>query len=199
MSSAVLNCPVAALHRKLERVISSCPAQAGKGDRALARWKGRGPQRSFCADNELHLRGPLHHATRGPPPPLRGGGCKAIPLSRRDLRASFVKQRCRTARTPRRSPDERSDIRERSRSFTVHPGFRFAHPGYEKIKEAERRQTRVTPPARKRRAGRATEGAACAALSALGRARLPAFHHGSRQGDLRHPRRNPGHASWDAV
>jgi hypothetical protein len=24
---------------------------------------------------KLHLRSPLHHAARGPPPPLRGGGC----------------------------------------------------------------------------------------------------------------------------
>ena len=49
-------------------------------------------------------------------------------------------------------------------------------------REAERRQTRAVPPARIRRAGRATEGAACAAPSAIGRARLPAFHHGSSQG-----------------
>ena len=32
-----------------------------------------------------------------------------------------------------------------------------------------------------------------------GAARLSAFHRGSRQGDLRHPRRNSGHVSWDAV
>ena len=49
-------------------------------------------------------------------------------------------------------------------------------------REAERRQTRAVPPARIRRAGRATEGAACAAPSAIGRARLPAFHLGSSQG-----------------
>ena len=32
-----------------------------------------------------------------------------------------------------------------------------------------------------------------------GAARLSASHRGSRRGDLRHPRRNPGHVSWDAV
>jgi len=66
-------------------------------------------------------------------------------------------------------------------------------------KEAERRQTQCfmsrTQAARGSRHGKA----ACAALSAVGRARLPAFHHGSRQGDLRHPRRSSGHASWDVV
>ena len=90
---------------------------------------------------------------------------------------------------------ERSEIRERSRSFNVAPGFHERHraalradplvqPGLPRRKrEAERRQTqRQYLPARKRRAGRATERAACAALSALGRARLPAFHHGSAQG-----------------
>jgi hypothetical protein len=32
-----------------------------------------------------------------------------------------------------------------------------------------------------------------------GHARLSASHRGSRQGDLRHPGRNSGHASWDVV
>jgi hypothetical protein len=33
------------------------------------------------------------------------------------------------------SPDEQSDIRERSRGFDAAPGFRFAHPGYEEENE----------------------------------------------------------------
>ena len=70
------------------------------------------------------------------------------------------------------SPDERSDIRVRSTSFYAAPGFHFVHPGYEERKEAERRQTRSPRPARKRRTGRATEKAACAALPL--RARSPA-------------------------
>src|SRR5580692_9943637 len=79
------------------------------------------------------------------------------------------------------SPDERSDIRVRSTSFNAAPGFRFAHPGYKlslrlasgkQMKEAERRQTHTVMPVRKRRTGRATEKAACAALPL--RARSPA-------------------------
>jgi hypothetical protein len=42
---------------------SSCPAIAGKGDRALARWKGRGPRSYFCNDNEAPSQRP-------PPPPF---------------------------------------------------------------------------------------------------------------------------------
>ena len=65
-------------------------------------------------------------------------------------------------------------------------------------REAERRQTRAVPPARIRRAGRATEGAACAAPSATG-ALACRRSTSALPRDLRHPRRNPGHASWDAV
>ena len=78
------------------------------------------------------------------------------------------------------------------------PDLTSFHPGYEKKGSgtpANAGRTARTHTA----CGRATEEAACAAPSAIGRARLPAFHLGSRQGDLRHPRRNPGHASWDAV
>jgi hypothetical protein len=54
-------------------------------------------------------------------------------------------------------------------------------PRFRQIKEAERRQVQcfVTPCQRARR--RATDKSACANPSAVGRARLPAFHHGSRQ------------------
>ena len=57
-----------------------------------------------------------------------------------------------------RSPHERSDMRVRSRSFNVHPGCRFAHPGYEEIRKRNAGKRTVSRPARKRRAGRATEG-----------------------------------------
>ena len=79
---------------------------------------------------------------------------------------------------------ERSEIRVRSvgwveRSETHHlssrhGGFRFALPTLRtnKIREAERRQTRSPRPVRKRRTGRATDKAACAALPL--RARSPA-------------------------
>ncbi len=82
------------------------------------------------------------------------------------------------------SPDERSDIRVRvcrmGRAIAkpiifLHAtvGFASLYPPYEEIKkEAERRQTRSPRPVRKRRTGRATEKAACAALPL--RARSPA-------------------------
>ena len=56
----------------------------------------------------------------------------------------------------------------------------------------------VSCPARKRRAGRATERR-LAPPSACGRARLPAFHHGSRQRDFRPKGSAPGQASWDSA
>ena len=110
---------------------------------------------------------------------LRGGGC-VRPFSRRDRRASCVLTMSNSPAS-RRSPDERSDIRVLSTSFYAAPGFRFAHPGYKlslrlasgkQMKEAERRQTHTVMPVRKRRTGRATEKAACAALPL--RARSPA-------------------------
>jgi hypothetical protein len=67
------------------------------------------------------------------------------------------------------------------------------------IREMERRQTQGnTTRTHTARGTRHGEGG-LRRPSAYGRARLPAFHLGSRHGDLRHPRRNPGHASWDAV
>ncbi len=63
-----------------------------------------------------------------------------------------------------------------------------------KKKEGKRNAGRrsVSCPARKRRAGRATVKAACAALTAVGRARLPAFHRGSHQGEYSIPKGQPG-------
>src|SRR5580700_4673095 len=39
---------------------------------------------------------------------------------------------------------ERSEIRERRSGSIAAPGFRFAQPGLQNLKEAERRQTQVT-------------------------------------------------------
>ena len=95
---------------------------------------------------KLKLRSPLHHAPHGPPPPLRGGGCT------RSFSRRIARECCQTAMSNIRSPHERSDMRVRSRSFNVHPGCRFAHPGYEEIREAERRQTHCRQSRTKRRA-----------------------------------------------
>ena len=51
--------------------LSSRPATAGRGDRALARWAGRGHRRSFCDDNEASRQTP-------PPPPFGWSPSPAI-------------------------------------------------------------------------------------------------------------------------
>ena len=88
-----------------------------------------------------------------PPAPHAGRGEKSDPVLAAHLRASDVKQRCRTARLVARM--ERSEIRVRSTSFNVAPGFpalasaalratRSIRATKEKIREAERRQTQVS-------------------------------------------------------
>ena len=67
---------------------------------------------------------------------------------------------------------------------------RQAHCG--QMRTAER-------PVRKRRTGRAADRAACAALSAIGRARLPAFHHGTCGSDRTPPLSSSSRASWSGT
>jgi hypothetical protein len=171
------------------------------GMRGPLRWvRSRG---GVC--NAVACTAPLRIAERPPHPPPDQVGGRPLPAQRGEVNKQSrsrgresARECCQTAMSNIRSPHERSDMRVRSRSFNVHPGCRFAHPGYEEIRKAERRQTHCRQFRTKRvrsRHGRS----GLRRPSALGRARLPAFHHGSRQGDLRHPRRNPGHASWDAV
>jgi hypothetical protein len=99
---------------------------------------------------------------------------------------SFV----RYAVSPFRSPDERSDIRERLRGFIAAPRVSLRSPGLQtKMKEAERRQTLGT-----------TAASCDAARALLERARLTAFHHGSHLRELFHPKGSAsGQASWDVV
>jgi hypothetical protein len=61
----------------------------------------------------------------------------------------------------------------------------------ERNKEAERRQTLFNN-LRTSGCGRATDKSAHADPSAVGRARLPAFHHGSCQGEYLIPKARPG-------
>src|SRR6202044_1375808 len=80
------------------------------------------------------------------------------------------------------------------------PDFTSFHPGYEKKRrEMERRKTQANTTHTHTACGTRHGEGGLPRPSTFGRARLPAFHLGSRQGDLRHPRRNPGHASWDLV
>ena len=60
--------------RSREAPPTSRPAVAGRGDRAERGGRGAGRDDPSATTTKLHLRSPLHHASRGPPPPLRGGG-----------------------------------------------------------------------------------------------------------------------------
>ncbi len=101
------------LPRSRDAASSSCPAIAGKGDRALARWKGRLTRRSiFVAKDFVTARAPstmLRFARMVPLPRYRGGGC-IVPRSR-DADASEF---CRHATV--RSPSKLSLRKEGRRS-----------------------------------------------------------------------------------
>jgi len=124
-----------------------------------------------------------HPSRAAPRPPQDDGQQASDPLlATRILRASFasrdVKQR--QVRSPDRAERNPADDRD---ALAPLPDFTSFHPGYagkKRKRNAGRRS--VSCPARKRRAVRATERR-LAPPSACGRARLPAFHHGSRQRD----------------
>jgi hypothetical protein len=153
------------LHRRDS--VSFRPRASGGGGPPEGWWRGRGQRgdaqavtlapsllREFsAAAMKRRVRGPLHRAARGPPPPLPRGR-KEGAFSRRDVRASLIVRADFVARM------EQSVIRERWFGCTAAPDFaepvigpatsgrtRWLHPGYEerkekKKKEAERRQTR---------------------------------------------------------
>jgi hypothetical protein len=92
--------------------------------------------------------------------------------------------------SPNRSPDERSDIRERRTGCSVRPGYRFAHPGDEENRRKRNADKR----------GSAT-AAPCGAARALRRARssVGVPPRLSPKG-VSHPEGSAsGQASWDAV
>ncbi len=94
------------------------------------------------------VRGPLHHAARGPPPPLARGRMQCVPVPA----STCARECCQTAMSNGPYPVarmERSVIRVRSTSFNAAPGFHFVPSGLRnykpnKRKEAERRQTRYS-------------------------------------------------------
>ena len=95
---------------------------------------------------------------------------------------------------PYRSPDGAERNPGRSTSLMPLPDFTSFHPGYEeRTKERKRnagRRTVVSPAPAGAVAPRIRS--ACADPSAVGRARLPAFHHGSCQGEYLIPKARPG-------
>ena len=85
--------------RPVHRDNLSCPAQRGRGTARKRGGRGLGlhvTQASHVSislhavfhpatTTKLRLRGPLHHAARGPPPPLRGGGSNGLGIERSPL------------------------------------------------------------------------------------------------------------------
>ena len=156
-------------------VSSSRPATAGRGDRAERGGRGAGLNAPPATTTKRRVRGPLHHASRGPPPPLSRGRMQYIPVPAR----TCARECCRTTMSNASSSTGLArmvgaDLRQRS-SSGLEPPFARMDPGSapamlrtNKRKEAERRQTRYSTTRTQRRAGRATEKAACAALPLSG-------------------------------
>jgi hypothetical protein len=63
---------------------SSCPAIEGKGDRPSAErsdgGRGAGRDETLSTKAKRRVRRPLHHASRGPPPPLSRGRTTQLPV-----------------------------------------------------------------------------------------------------------------------
>ena len=144
------------------------------------------------------------------------GESKAILFSRRVLRASDVKQRRLLSRHLRRERSEPRRTRPGRLGHTLRGPLRghlrvtdqapwnlqqFFSISRERKKrrEAERRQTRYST-ARTQAAHRARHGhGGLRRPSAYGRARLPAFHHGTCGGDRTPPLSSSSRASWNGT
>ena len=163
------------------------PRESGEGNRALARWKGRGPRRNandpdkrltqslfgrhdasspklFCDDNEASIQTP-------PPPPF---GWSPPPLSRVRISAIIPATRAR----PSFADASRKFVPSRMiPSDWAGGGAGFHHDHARRTNEAtEERKGSGTP----RGAVSTAAPAGCGSRSAE-RARLAAFHHGSCQ------------------
>ncbi len=116
------------------------PRDSGEGDRALARWAGRGTRRHSCVDNEASSQTPPPPRKRAVPlPRYRGGGCNTISFSQR----TCARARCQTAMLNGPYPVARMSgaiSGYERRAFYAAPGFRYAHPGYETFFTARFRQ-----------------------------------------------------------
>ncbi len=172
-------------------------------------------QRSSESEAPSTILRSLRELRMVPLPRFAGAGARD-PVPAAHQRASFVKQRCQTA-VARMSGAICGYGREASMSsdvgwakaqsavptlcIAVSPhrsawaSLREAHPTNKKEREAERRQTHC----RQSRTERVRSRHGRSGLhrpSALGRARLPAFHHGSCQGVCLVPWCGPGQVSW---
>ncbi len=167
--------------------VSSRPAIAGRGDRPKGGGRGAGNNESLSTKVERRVRRPLHHpalasqAPDGPPPPLSRGRKKIQSRSRGAVFDSHP------------SYEHAKKLRRKSRPSSDRSGSGGPDPsrsGAARKNGKERKE-------RKQNAERRNPTSALARCGArpAGRARLPAFHCGSRQGDYSSPRLSTGHAS----
>ena len=130
------------------------------------------------------------------PPRYHGGGCKIFLTPRPVFARARVMSNSDAIFPPPACGGEGRERSERGGGSglkvppTVYPSPPLASLAGEGNKRRKRNAGRrcSTTTAPNTGAARATEGAACAALTAIGRARLPAFHHGSGLWDSRHQR-----------
>ncbi len=167
----------------------------------------RGPlrwARNCGAQNCGEAPSPSPRSSRGSTSPRTRGEVKKRSRSRAHSRPSVVKQRCPKPSlrgAERRSNPERSGRTGFEKPLIGRP-FRadpLARNDENKRKEAERRQTQYsmtcTQAAHRARHG---EGG-LRRPSALGRARLPAFHHGTCGSDRTPPLSSSSRTSWDGT
>jgi hypothetical protein len=149
---------------------------------------GAGLDDSLATTTKRHLRRPFHHAA--PQPTLRVG---VLLRKERRPKAAYAPSPTFAGEDELPRPRAAFFASEPSNRSFYHPpltnaGPFLCFPSPLTQKEAERRQAWV-----------ATSAPAGCGGGRTRPPRLSASHRGSRQGDLRHPRRSPGHVSWDAV
>ncbi len=134
--------------------------------------------------NFRHGPRPLHHASRGPPPASRGRMKQALPFSR-CTGIRVVGHAHQFFRSPHRSSSD--DTGGGAGAVTI------CALSHECKKEDEKEGSGTPKDADPYPLYLAVQ------LAPSRRARLPAFHHGSRQRDVGPQGSAPGQASWDVV
>jgi hypothetical protein len=117
------------------------------------------------------------------------------------MRASVVERRCQERHGSHPQPGSSGTKSGNGREASISvPGFASFNPGYEDIKERKRNagSRSISWPAHIRRAGRATERRLAPPFR-FGRARLPAFHHGTCGSDRTPPLSSSSRASRDGA
>ena len=184
-----------------ERDLFILPRGSGEGT-ARSAVEGARLHRSFCNQNEASAQTtPSTAQLRGPPPPFSRGG-KNHSHSRGAKSARVLQALCILLVTTGLDPVVHAEMQLQKPAESPNQLRRRMDcrikSGNDERKKRKRNAGRrsISCPARKRRAGRATERR-LAPPSACGRARLPAFHHGSRQRDFVAQGSASGQASRD--